>query len=400
MRTRRAIVAGGSIGGLFAARMLALTGWEVTVLERSAEALAGRGAGIVTHAELVAILEACGADISDLGVAVRERVAFDKAGCRIREIEFPQVVTSWDRIFSMLRRLMPDHAYRNGAAVTGYAQDGDGVSVLLGDGTNERADLLVGADGFRSAVRAQMHPAVEPVFSGYVVWRALVAEADIPDEIRRDVFGAFGFFLPYGNQVIGYPIVGPGNDLRPGHRRYNIVWYRPVQADELDDMLTGSDGIRHAVSIPPPLIREEVLERMHAAAGRDLARPFVAMLKRGDRPFFTPIYDHFSPSMADGRVALSGDAACVARPHVGMGVTKAASDAASLAKHLSVPGCSVAEALAGYSAERVAANRHAFERSRELGAFVRPPEGKRNRDGRGNPDIDTIMIRTAAIVAG
>lgn len=399
MKTGRAIVAGGSIGGLFAARMLALAGWEVTVLERSAEPLSGRGAGIVTHAELIEVLEACGADISDLGVEVEERVAFDKAGARVRTLAFPQVVTSWDRIFSLLRRMIPDGTYCNGAAVTGYADKGDTVTVRLGDGQRMDADLLIGADGFRSAVRAQMHPSIVPEFSGYVVWRALVAEADLPADLRRDVFGAFGFFLPTGNQVLGYPIAGPGNDLRPGHRRYNIVWYRPVAADKLDDMLTDADGQRHAVTIPPPLVREDVLTRMHEAAEQDLARPFVEMLRRSDRPFFTPIYDHCSPTMAQGRVALSGDAACVARPHVGMGVTKAACDAAALARQLSAPGRPIDEALAGYSAERVAASRKAFERSRELGAFVtRSDQG--NLDGRGNPHIDTIMVRTAAIVAG
>ena len=63
-----AIIAGGSIGGLFAAAALLRAGWEVDVYERSPVPLAGRGAGIVTHPELIMALEAVGADTSALGV--------------------------------------------------------------------------------------------------------------------------------------------------------------------------------------------------------------------------------------------------------------------------------------------------------------------------------------------
>ena len=61
-----AIVAGGSIGGLVAAAALRRAGWSVTVLERSAVELSGRGAGIVTHAELITALRSVGGDLSDL----------------------------------------------------------------------------------------------------------------------------------------------------------------------------------------------------------------------------------------------------------------------------------------------------------------------------------------------
>ncbi|MGA1633246.1 MAG: hypothetical protein ACO37C_00005, partial [Gemmobacter sp.] len=104
----RAIVAGGSIGGLFAAAMLRRAGWEVVVLERARAELAGRGAGIVTHDLLVRLIEAAGADTADLGVEVRQRVAFDISGAVTAAIPLPQVVTSWERVHSSLRRLVPE----------------------------------------------------------------------------------------------------------------------------------------------------------------------------------------------------------------------------------------------------------------------------------------------------
>jgi 2-polyprenyl-6-methoxyphenol hydroxylase-like FAD-dependent oxidoreductase len=395
--SRRALICGGSIGGLFCAAMLRRAGWDAVVLERSRSELSGRGAGIVTHDLLIDLIRLAGAETGNLGVQVTERVAFDLNGNRVATLPLPQIVTSWDRVHSLLRALMPEGSYRLDQAISSYRQDTDAVTLQMEDGTTHTADLLVGADGFRSAVRAQMHPLVQPRYSGYVVWRALAHEADLPDRVRSRVFDPFGFFLPSGTQIIGYPIAGPGNDLRPGHRRYNFVWYSPVAADDLADMLTDATGQRHDITIPPPLVRDAVLAQMQDFARAHLPAPFLEILARSERPFFTPIYDHLSPAFAEGRVALAGDAACVARPHVGMGVTKAAGDAWALARALTVG--TVPDALQRYSDERQAASRIAHETAQRLGGFIFGGGAGTNRDGRSNPKLAAIMAETAVVPA-
>ena len=385
--TGRAIVAGGSVGGLFAGAALLRAGWEVRVYERSPVPLAGRGAGIVTHRELVRALDLVGADTGSLGVDVHERVAYDIRGKRVAAFDFHQVVTSWDRMYQVLRAVLPEESYLLGRTASGYEDLGDRVVCHFTDGGHEEAEVLVGADGFRSAVRGQFLPDVQPEYSGYVVWRTLAAEADLPDYIRADLFKTFGFFIPNGTEVIGYPIAGPDNDLRPGHLRYNFVWYAKVSADRLADMLTDAHGTHHAVSIPPPMIRDDVVADMHEDARERLPMPFNEILAVSERPFFTPIYDHHSPVMARGRVALVGDAACVARPHVGMGVTKAAELSAQ-----PVPG-----ALATYSAVRVDACRIAFETARRLGTYIFDGDLSANQDGRGHPQAETVMRETAVV---
>lgn len=388
-----AAVVGGSIGGLFAAAALKRAGWKVVVFERVDVPLSGRGAGIVTHPQLIDALEVVGADISDLGVQVHDRVVFDRAGARIHTMPYAQVVTSWDRMYQTLRRLIPDGDYHLGEMLASFTQDADGVDVRFTSGRTERVDLLVGADGFRSAVRAQIQPQVKPEFAGYVVWRALAQEADLSPEMRDRIFDVFGMFIPQGTQIVGYPIAGENNDLRPGHRRYNFVWYSPVTDEALQDMLTDASGQTHAISIPPPLVREDVLARMEDTAARVLPDVFRHVLAKSERPFFTPIYDHLSPSFATGRVALSGDAACVARPHVGMGVTKAASDALALARHAS--GDLVA-GLQVYSDERVPLSRAAYARSQMLGRhMMQAPDAGDATDGRNNPNMDEIVRLTA-----
>lgn len=390
------LVAGGSIGGLFAAASLQKAGWNAHIFERSGVELSGRGAGIVTHEPLIKALAAVGADISDLGVEVQNRVALDRSGAVVETIAYRQVVTSWDRIHQILRGLVPEGQHHLDHHVTGYRDTGSGVEALFADGSTIAGDVLIGADGFRSAIRGQMQPEVQSEYAGYVVWRTVADEAAIPPDIHKLLFGEFAIYAPYGTQVVGYPIAGPGNDLRPGHRRYNFVWYSPVAPEDLRDMLTDAGGTTHAVSIPPPLVREDVLARMMRAAHEMLPPPLRDMLALSERPFFTPIYDHCAPFYARGRVALSGDAACVARPHVGMGVTKAAEDARALAQHLQ--DGDVVSALQNYSDMRQPAGARAHAKGQLLGRYIFDGTAARNPDGAHNAKIIPILRDTAVPV--
>ena len=115
-----------------------------------------------------------------------------------------------------------------------------------------------------------------------------------------------------------------------------MVWYRPAdEATKLQWLLTDERGMTHAISIPPPLIRREVIAEMRADAERLLGPQFRQIARMMEEPILQPIYDLESRHMAFGRVAIMGDAAFVARPHVAAGVSKAADDAAALVEALS-----------------------------------------------------------------
>ena len=79
-RARRAVVIGGSMSGLFCAALLRRDGWVVDVFERSPVELAGRGAGITVHPELIAALALAGANTARLGVEVQTRIVLDRDG--------------------------------------------------------------------------------------------------------------------------------------------------------------------------------------------------------------------------------------------------------------------------------------------------------------------------------
>jgi 2-polyprenyl-6-methoxyphenol hydroxylase-like FAD-dependent oxidoreductase len=332
-RHLRAIIIGGSMSGLFTAAFLRRIGWHAEVYERSPVELVGRGAGITTHPELLEALEESGAGTRDLGVEVEKRITLDRDGRVIAEKHLPQILTSWDRLQRLMRATIDEAHYHLGHAFERVEQDGSGVVVHFTGGKRERADLLIGGDGIRSSVREQVAPAVQPIYSGYYIWRGAPKEADLAQETRASIFPYFTFFLPERQQVIGYPIAGLNNDLRVGHRRYNFIWYRVGDAQELRRMCIDERGQQHDYSVPPPLIRKDLIAQMRAQA-REIMPPQFLDCLANMQPFFTPIYDFSTPQLVFGRVALVGDAASSARPHMGFGMAKAGGDAQALAAAL------------------------------------------------------------------
>jgi 2-polyprenyl-6-methoxyphenol hydroxylase-like FAD-dependent oxidoreductase len=176
-----------------------------------------------------------------------------------------------------------------------------------------------------------------------------------------------------------------------------VVWYRPAdEATELPWLLTDESGVLHAVSIPPPLIRREAISAMRAAVERLLAPQCQGLVRLIDEPLLQPIYDLASPRLAFGRVALIGDAAFVARPHVAAGVSKAADDAAALAAALD--GDDVETALRRYEAERLPDNNRIIERARHLGAYLQAAQSAEERTRSARHGIPQAVLDETAVL--
>jgi 2-polyprenyl-6-methoxyphenol hydroxylase-like FAD-dependent oxidoreductase len=366
---RRAVIIGGSMSGLFSAAFLRQIGWHVDVYERSTVELVGRGAGITTHPELMEALEASGAGTADLGLEVPKRITIDRNGRMIGERPLRQILTSWDRLQRLLRQTIDPANYHLGHTFERVEPDGDGVRVHFKEGKSERADLMIGGDGIRSGVRAQIAPDVQPIYAGYYIWRGAPNEADLAPSTLESIFPYFTFFLPERQQVIGYPISGFDDDQRPGHRRYNFIWYRVGDAQTLRSMCVDERGHQHEYSVPPPLIRKSLIAEMRADAERTMPAAFLDVLNSIKQPFFTPIYDFSAPCIVFGRVALVGDAGSSARPHMGFGVAKAGGDAMALAAALGRHD-DIDAALAEYNAIRQPIGEHIMLHGRKLGTHM------------------------------
>jgi len=375
-RDGQAIIIGGSIGGLFAGLFLRRFGWDVTIFERSARGLEGRGAGIVTHDELHAALKACGVeDVPALGVMVPGRVVLARDGSIADEYDLPQLLTSWGVIHRALLEFFPAERYKLGMTLERYSQDGRSITAIFSDGSSRKCDLLIGADGINSTVRGQFMREVKPVYAGYVAWRGLVPEKELSSGTRDALMDRFGFCLPDGEQMLGYPVALTKDATVPGRRHYNFVWYRPASPEsDLPSLYTDARGVRRQTPPPPGQLDPRAVQNMREGAARLLSPQFAEVVARTRDPFVQAIYDLESSRLVDGRAVLIGDAAFGARPHVGMGVTKAAGDAANLARVIKDES-SLGTALSRFEHARIAFGQAVVAQGRRLGAYMQAQLG-------------------------
>ena len=307
----------------------------------------------------------------------------------------PQILTSWSRLYALLLAAFPTDRYVSGASVVEIRQSLLGVKVVCEDGRSFDADIAVASDGIRSAVRRSLAPEVEVKYAGYVAWRGVCDEALLSQFTLNTVFNTFGFGLPDGEQLIGYPVAGASNSVAMGQRRYNFVWYRPAPDDgSLQALMTDADGHHHAEGMSPNKVSWKHVAAARQAARDSLAPQFAEILEKTAQPFLQPIYDCSSERIAFGRIALMGDAAFVARPHVGMGVTKAAQDAMALTDCISVHGANT-QALLAFEQLRLLPGQQVVERARRLGDFMQSSVASAVAGGKVVRDAHQVMMETA-----
>src|SRR4029079_14970254 len=134
-----------------------------------------------------------------------------------------------------------------------------------------------------------------------------------------------------------------------------------------------------------------------ADPGRLVAPQFRQIVRLIEEPILQTIYDLESPRMAFGRVAILGDAAFVARPHVAAGVSKAADDAAALAASLQNEE-NVEAALKRYEAPSLPENYGSSERARHLGAYLQATRTQEEQARAGRHSTDAAVIAETAVL--
>ena len=371
-RMPRVIVMGGSLGGLTAALVLRDAGCDVRVFERSSSALEARGAGIaVLDATLRYLVERGGHRPEDVCSSTGWIRFLRGDGSVQHEQRHRYRFSSWNTIYRSLLDLFGPGRYLLGSEVAdfGPAEDnGDAITVALASGSAAEADLLVCADGIGSMARARLMPWIAPSYAGYVAWRGTIPECGVSAETRELLGDALTYQVLDRSHILVYPIPGLDGALTYGDRLINIVWYVNVApGEELDRLMTGRDGIRRAVSLPPGAATGQAVRHMREAAAANLAGPIAEVVTSIGEPFVQAIYDIEVPKMAHGRACLIGDAAFGVRPHAAAGTAKAADDGWALAEELQAADGDVPAALASWEHRQLKVGRSLLTRTREIG---------------------------------
>jgi 2-polyprenyl-6-methoxyphenol hydroxylase-like FAD-dependent oxidoreductase len=323
----KVLVIGGGIGGLAAAVALRRKGFVADVYEAAPELRpVGKGIWVPTNAMQVLdrlglgdAIAAAGWPLVRIELRTTARGPLMDLDLRPFEAKYGRTTISIHRaeLVRVLAAALPGDALHLGKRCVGFEEAGVGVAVRFEDGTEARGDLIVGADGIRSAVRERVYPGVRFRYSGQTCYRG-IAEMDLPAELAhvcREVWG--------GDARFGFSAVGPRQ----------VYWFAPVTAPP---------------DAPAPAVEE--LGRMLAALYAGFPDPVPEIVRRTPpgEVIRTDLYD-FAPLRRwwQGRVVLLGDAAHAMTPNLGQGGAQAIEDAYVLADRLAAGG-PVEQAVRGY----------------------------------------------------
>jgi 2-polyprenyl-6-methoxyphenol hydroxylase-like FAD-dependent oxidoreductase len=359
-RTRQVVIVGAGVGGLCAAIALRRAGLEVVVLEQAAE-LREVGAGVLLWPNAMRVLQRLevGGAIEDAGAAAANAALRNPRGTSlgagpaeqvVAGVAAPTVVVHRGLLQMILLAALDQHILRLGATCVGVAQDAQGVTVSLADGSTEHADLVVGADGLHSQVRAVLVGDGPPRYSGYTAWRGIVPlDRSLADRLRPgESWGRgclFGVARLGGNQAYWWASArtservgrSPAEEKAAVERRFKI-WHEPIP--ELIDATLEQAIVRSCQYDRPPLRR-----------------------------------------WSEGRVGLLGDAAHPMLASLGQGACQAIEDAAALGDAVGV-GSDVTLALLAYGARRAPRAAAVVRRSQRVArlAHLRHPLAVGARD--------------------
>lgn len=343
MKTRRILVAGGGITGLTLARALAADGHEVTVVEQT-ESWAPVGAGITLAGNAMAALDTLGIG-EQVRAAGRQIAVGDVTDATGRPLmratlagreDLAALSDFWALHRADLHQVLVDGASGArlvlGTTVSSFAERGEVVEIARSDGVEQEVELLIGADGIRSQIRADLlgddAPAVR--YAGYLCWRVVVPNR-IDLERAVEMWGR-------GLRVGLVPLAGD--------RVYSFL-VANAPADSNGDSSAG-----------------ELRRRFDGFA--DKAAELLATLEPNDPILCHPIEELADLAWGRGRVVLAGDAAHAMTPNLGQGAAQGIEDAYALCLALRHEGDDLA-AAAAYQQTRGKRARAVWARSRTIG---------------------------------
>ena len=340
------VIAGGGIGGLAAALACARQRVPVQLLERATQ-LSEVGAGIQLGPNVTRILQAWG-----LGAALAQVAAFPKQ-LQARDAQTGQVLGTLRLgqraqalygapyatihradLQGLLQRAVQDAgvALHLGQTVQGWYETEAALQVNTAEGLSLQASALIGADGVWSAVRQQLLGDAPARFTGHLAYRALVAQADWPAHLRSDQVTVW---MGPRLHVVHYPV-------RSGQWLNLVAVVHGAKPDQAQDW----DQAGHT----------QALMQAMGVVGRDLHERLASVPAWRQWALHDRSPVSGASDMAQGRVALLGDAAHPMRPYLAQGAGMAIEDAQALAQCLSVGNATVAEQLQAYAEQRWARN--------------------------------------------
>jgi 2-polyprenyl-6-methoxyphenol hydroxylase-like FAD-dependent oxidoreductase len=236
---------------------------------------------------------------------------------------------------------------------------------LSGPRVDFSADVIIGADGYRSVVRRAVSPA-RPFapYSGFLIWRALVEESWLPTRLLDQAsLGEGRWAHPETARLVIYRVPGTRGETDRGKRSITLAWYDASRTQWLRDQgyLVGEEVMG---SVPLTAIGDELRSELLALVARrwkGAAREIITAAIERKVIFGTPLAEYLPERLFAGRLGILGDAAHVASPMVGAGFSSGLRDGTAFIRAVVGSGGTAGEAgikaLGLYNDGRLAPNR-------------------------------------------
>lgn len=298
---------------------------SIIILERTEpEKLKDQGAGIRLGPEIVDVLRKYTSfPLERYAVEMKTyHILDDDGNDLVKNSTSGSWATSWGRIFHGLRQTLEaasSHGtkttYRTGCMVRDVIDEGSKLKIECG-GVDEqketfRADLVIGADGASSTLRHLLEPDSQRTYAGYVCLRGTVPTPQLSERTQTTFHQAAGFFFPQnGAQVVLYTVPSSEEDLDSG-TCLNWVWYQLKTGDELQDLMTDSQGTKHKYTLPVGSMRDELVHAAKKQVDNGFAPQAMEVIQKTTQPFVQTVTDNIAGSNCffGGKLLLVGDAA-------------------------------------------------------------------------------------------
>lgn len=336
----KVVIAGGGIGGMSAALALLRVGHEVEVHEQAPE-LTEVGAGIQISPNGSRALDHLGVfeDLARTSVTPERKEfrlwnsgkswpLFDLGDQAVEKYGYPYLTVYRPDLLSALENAVRDldpSAIKLSAKVEGVEQDESSASVLLADGSRATGDVVIGADGWRSAVRTALWGDYSPEFSGMVAWRGLIPWEALPEHMQTWVGSTW---IGPGGHAVSYPLHG-GEIMNFVATMEGRTWTaeggsEPGTAAECHSDFEGwHEDVHTLIDLAPSLSKWALVK-------------------------WEPI-----SQWSKGRISLMGDAAHATLPFLAQGAVHSIEDAVVLARALTEFGEDPQAALQRYENARI-----------------------------------------------
>ena len=357
------VVVGGSLSGLTFALASATRGVPVLVVERATERTQG---GDSLSVDLDAIANTTGLDPR----------AFPKLP--VVPAYRDRHLTTWPALYSWLRERVsetPGIVLQEGKSVAYVRPLGDQEELSFEDGTRLLADAVIGADGYHSVVRRAISPETPFArYAGYLVWRGLVDEQALKNPVPWSSNGGLWIEFVQGHRLVAAVLPGRDGSTEVGKRQITFAWFDAHRGELLWSMnrlrangdLVGTLG-RSSIDTD---LRDELVAKIPKLWPEMWAEAVTVGVKSKDSLSGAPIAEYLPGKLADGPLALVGDAAHVVSPMTGSGFATGVDDAAALALLLAIrsENESMRTILQRYEAARLPYVRALVAHSRRLSA--------------------------------